>query len=242
MAQLAPRFLIEQNDDDEREGEFGNPDLDPYVAWNFDASVEWYFSENAVLQGGVFYKDVEDYIVITIVEDFDFNGVFVNEAAVPRNGDNADVYGVELNYQQALSLLPAPFDGLLVGVNYTYVDTQADYEGRNIDLPGSSKNVVNLALGYEKGPISLRLAWVYRDKYLDELSADGESDRYVKDHASLDLVAKYRVAPQMQLFIEAMNITDEPFEAYQDTPDYGDRVMQYEKYSYTVNLGLRATF
>src|SRR3546814_11984649 len=63
ISKLAPRFVVEENDDGEREGEFGNPALKPYKAWNVDLSAEWYFGKNAVVQGGVFWKRIEDFIV-----------------------------------------------------------------------------------------------------------------------------------------------------------------------------------
>lgn len=241
MQDLAPRFAIEQNDEDDREGEFGNPDLDPYSAWNFDASGEWYFADNAVLQGGVFHKRIEDFIFRRVLEDVDFNGVLVDEGVIPLNGETADVTGLELNYQHALSDLPAPFDGLILGANYTYVDSEADLGDRSTELPGTSENVLNLILGYEAGPVSLRLAWVYRDEYLDELSGDGESDRFVQDHESLDFSARYTVSDSIQLFFEMANILDEPYVAVARTP-LGDRVLQYEEYSFTLNAGLKATF
>ena len=239
---LAPRFVVEQDDGDEREGEFGNPDLDPYTAWNLDLSAEWYFADNAVLQGGLFYKDIDDFIVRAVFEEFDYNGIFIDEGVIPLNGDTAEVTGIELSYQQAMTQLPAPFDGLLLGVNYTYVDSEGDFGGRSIDLPGTSEQVLNFIVGYEKGPLSMRLGWVYRDTYLDEVSDDGETDRFVDDHGSLDFSAKYNVSENMQVFLEAINITDEPFVAYLDTPDYGERAMQYEEYSFTLNVGFRATF
>lgn len=239
---LAPRFVVEQDDGDAREGEFGNPDLDPYTAWNFDVSAEWYFAENAVLQAGLFYKDIDDFIVRAVFEDFDFNGIAIDEGVIPQNGDTAEVTGIELNFQQAMTQLPAPFDGLIVGINYTYVDSEGDFGGRTIELPGTAEQVLNLILGYEKGPFSMRLGWVYRDKYLDEVSADGETDRFVDDHASLDFSARYSVSERTQLFLEAINLTDEPFVAYLDTPQYGERAMQYEEYSFTLNVGFRTTF
>ncbi|XOV82730.1 MAG: TonB-dependent receptor [bacterium] len=239
---LAPRFVVEQDDGDEREGEFGNPELDPYVAWNLDVSAEWYFQDSAVLQAGLFYKDIDDFIIRKVIEDVDFNGVFVDEGVIPDNGDSAEVLGVELNFQQALTQLPAPFDGLLIGLNYTYVDSEGEFGERTISLPGTSEHVLNVTLGYEKGPLSMRLGWVYRDEYLDEVSSDGETDRYVDEHATLDFTARYDVNNNLQVFLEAINLTDEPFVAFQRTPEYGDRAMQYEEYSFTVNVGLRAVF
>src|SRR3546814_9137492 len=69
LSKLAPRFSIEQNEDGEREGEFGNPDLKPYEAWNFDAGVEYYLPNNGALSAGLFYKDVKNFIVETNRED-----------------------------------------------------------------------------------------------------------------------------------------------------------------------------
>jgi TonB-dependent receptor len=241
IADLAPRFAVEQNDEDEREGEFGNPDLDPYTAWNVDAGAEWYFAENSVLQAGVFYKKIDDFIVRSLVEDTTFNGIFVNQGIIPINADEAEVLGLEFNYQHALTTLPAPWDGLLLSANYTYVESEGDFGARTITLPGTSEHVANLALGYEKGPVSLRLAWGYRDEYLLEVSEDGESDYVVSDYDSLDFSAKYQATDRVQVFFEAINITDEPYVVYIRTPDFGDRLGQYEEYSFTLNVGFKAT-
>lgn len=63
FAQFAPRFEIEENDDGDREGVFGNPELDPYRAWNIDVTADGYFSRDAVVQAGLFWKRINDFIV-----------------------------------------------------------------------------------------------------------------------------------------------------------------------------------
>lgn len=239
--QLAPNFVVEQNEDGEREGVFGNPGLDPYRAWNLDLSAEWYFGHNAVLQGGVFYKSIEDFIVYREFEDVTFNGIFATEARMPVNGERADVRGIELNYQQALSFLPAPFDGLLAGLNYTYTDATGEIDGREIPLPASAENTYNLMLGYEKGPLSVRLTAAWRDRYLDELGGSAEEDRWVEDHVQYDLSVKYRATPQLQVFAEFVNLGDEPYVAYQRGPGQA-RLLQYEAYSWTAKTGFRYNF
>src|SRR5690606_18004707 len=158
LSKLAPRFTIEQNDDNEREGEFGNPDLKPYQAWNFDAGVEYYLPNNGALSAGVFYKDIKNFIVDTNLEDAgEYNGIAFDEATIPINGASARIWGLELSYTQALRFLPAPLDGFLVNANYTYTDatgtvpTDGDITDlRKIRLPSASKHTVNAALGYEK--------------------------------------------------------------------------------------------
>ena len=247
IGKLAPRFLIEQNDDNEREGEFGNPDLDPYHALNADVSAEYYFAPGGVIQIGAFYKDIEDFIVD---QNLDIAGVYrgiaYDEATIPINGDTAKVKGVEFNYQQALDFLPGLFDGTLVGFNYTYTDAEGDVPDgdggqRSIPLPAAAKNTWNAMLGYEKAGLSLRLTAAYRDAYLDELGSDAESDRYIKDHLQIDASAKYRFNDRMQGFVEWVNLNDEPYLAFQKGPG-SDRLLQYETYSWTAKAGVRLTY
>ena len=239
--QLAPRFIVEENDGGDREGEFGNPDLEPYEADNFDFSVEWYFAANAALQGGLFYKDIRNFIVYAEFEDVTFNGVFANEALIPINGDEATVQGLELGYQHALSGTGSAFGGLVFGVNYTYTDTEGTIDGRLIPLPAAAENTFNAMIGYEQGRVSLRFAATYRDEYLDELGGDADEDRWVKDHVQFDATAKVRVTDRVQVFAEFVNIDDEPYVAFQRGPGK-DRLLQYEEYSWTGKIGFRASF
>jgi len=252
IGQLAPRFALERDGED-REGAFGNPDLKPYRAWNLDVGAEWYFAKSSVLQAGFFYKDIKDYITTVTFEEDDapFNGVYrgigFTEADIPLNMGKAKIKGVEIAYAQAYTMLPAPFDGLLTNINYTYTDADGQtFDGdtgglRNIPLPASSKHTFNVTLGYEKGPVSIRLAGTYRDKYLDEVNAVALEDRYVRQHFQLDASARYRVTPSLQLFAEWVNMNNAKYVAYQPGPSTR-RLLQYEEYGSTVKFGARANF
>lgn len=226
------------------EGEIGNPALVPMWAHNIDATLEWYPSNNAILSVGVFYKDIHNFVVDRTVEDVTIQGVHFDEVVRPYNGDTAEVKGFEVNYQQALTFLPGPLDGLILGLNYTYVDTEAEvFDGeeiRLIPLPKSSKNIANVVLGYEKGPLSLRAAMTYRDEYLDELnSSDG--DRYVLSHTQWDFSASYEIYENVKLYGEVSNFNDQPFRAVYRTGE-GDYLMQHEQYDWTANVGLKVKF
>ena len=248
LSRLAPRFAVEQNDDDEREGEFGNPALRPYKAWNFDATAEYYMSSNGALTAAVFYKDVEDYIVDTLQEDGVYNGNAYDEAIIPINGDSAEIWGIELGFSQAFTFLPAPFDGFIVQGNYTYTDAQGTVftdgdigDPRDIPLPATSKHTGNISLGYDKGPFDVRLSGTYRDRYLDEIADEADLDRYVDDHFQLDLSAKFRVTEQLQVFYEWVNINNAKYFAYNRLGSQRN-LYQYEEYSWTMKGGVRLTF
>ena len=248
LSKLAPRFAVEQNDDDEREGEFGNPALDPYRAWNFDASLEYYMNSNGALTGAVFYKDIKDYIVDTVQRDGVFNGIAYDEAVIPINGDEAKVFGFEASFAQSLSFLPSPLDGLLVQANYTYTDatgtvfTDGDQtDPREIPLPATARHTFNVVLGYDKGPLDIRLAGTYRDRYLDEIADEAALDRYVDNHFQLDLSAKYKLTKNIKLFYEWVNINNAKYYAYNNFG--GQRnPYQFEEYSWTMKGGVRVTF
>lgn len=247
LSRLAPRFTINED----REAEFGNPDLKPYSAWNLDLSAEWYFAKNSALTAGVFWKSVQDFIVE--VRDFDGGtayGVDYTRSLTFQNGETAKIKGLEVSFAHQFKSLPSPFDGLLFNANYTYTDAKGTiigYDGddnpytRRITLPASSKHTFNVALGYEKGPVSLRVAGTYRDKYLDELGGSAEEDRIVDQHFQLDLSAKYRVTKGIRLFAEWVNVTDAPYFAYQQYQG-AKRILQYEKYSWTAKFGVTASF
>ena len=139
-------------------------------------------------------------------------------------------------------------DGLIAQANYTYTDAtgRVPIDGdpddlREIMLPTTSKHTANIALGYEKGPVSLRLAGTYRDKYLDELGDEAAEDRLVDDHFQLDLSAKYRVNDTVQVFYEWVNINNAKYFAYNRLG--GSRnLYQYEEYNWTMKAGVRVNF
>jgi TonB-dependent receptor len=249
LSKLAPHFSIEQNDDDEREGEFGNPELKPYEAWNFDAGVEYYLPGNGALSAGFFYKDVKNFIVDTnLDEPGTYNGIAYDEATIPINGDKAKVWGIELSYAQALKFLPSPLDGFILQANYTYTDATGKVPNdgdptdlRKITLPSSSKHTFNVALGYEKGPVSLRLAGTYRSKYLDELGDVAAEDRIIDNHFQLDLSAKYDITKRFQVFYEWVNINNAKYFAY-NTVGARQNLLQFEQYKWTMKFGARAKF
>ena len=166
------------------------------------------------------------------------------------NGDTAKVKGVELSFSQVLNFLPAPLDGFLVNLNYTFTDADGkitSYDGddnaytRKIGLPNASRHTFNAVLGYEKGPISLRAAGTYRSKYLDEIGDGPDTDRIVDNHFQLDLSAKYKILPGVRLFADWVNVNNAKYFAYQNF-EGSRRLLQYEEYNWTAKFGISASF
>jgi len=96
-------------------------------------------------------------------------------------------------------------------------------------------------LGYDKGPLDIRLAGTYRDRYLDEIADEAALDRYVDNHFQLDLSAKYKLTKNIKLFYEWVNINNAKYYAYNNFG--GQRnPYQFEEYSWTMKGGVRVTF
>ena len=114
-------------------------------------------------------------------------------------------------------------------------------ETRVIPMPKTSKNVANVVVGYEKGPISLRAAMTYRDEYLDELNAGGFGDRYVLDRTQWDFSASYSVTDNVKIYGEVSNANDALYQAVYRNED-GDFLMQHEQYDWTANFGVKVKF
>ncbi len=218
--------------------ELGNPLLDPFRAWNVDASLAYYPTDLSVLSGGIFWKTIEDFIFTQAIDDYDFLGRTFDEATIALNGDDADVFGIELNYQQHFGFLGAPWDAFLIALNYTYVDTEATVDGRKVNLPKQSQSVASFLLGYDKHGLDLRLAMSYRDRYIDELEGEGE-DRYVDDHLQWDFTAKYRINDSWLVYAEIANLGNEPEYYYSGRET---RLLQYDEFGTTSALGVQYNF
>jgi TonB-dependent receptor len=218
--------------------ELGNPLLDPFRAWNVDASLAYYPTDLSVLSAGVFWKTIEEFIFVQVIDDFEFVGRTFDEATIALNGDDADVFGIELNYQQHFGFLGAPWDAFLIAMNYTYVDTEATVDGRKVNLPKQSANIASFMLGYDKHSFQLRLAMSYRDRYIEELEGEGE-DIYVDDHVQWDLTAKYQINENWQVYAEIANLGDRPEYKYSGR---NTRLIQYDEFGTTTALGVQYNF
>ena len=106
---------------------------------------------------------------------------YFNESA------SASLEGVELAIQKYATFLPAPFSGFGVDANYTFINSDQpgaqayDVLGKPISgLPvnGISRNNINAQLLFDKGPLSARLAYNWRDDFLVTTTAYQTSGSY----------------------------------------------------------------
>ncbi|MFT4248187.1 MAG: TonB-dependent receptor [Pseudomonas sp.] len=191
----------------------GNPNLKPYESVNYDASLEWYFSQSSILSGELFYRDISNY-VLTMTEDRQFynqttGSTSTYSTSLPINGGKAQVQGAALAYTTNFG------HGFGLVANYTYADSSTDQE---FQLPYSSRNSYNLSPFFENGKWSARISMSYRSEYftqLGRLNGEQMTDAYTQ----LDATLGYRFNDHIQLTFNATNLLDETYYSYIGTKD-----------------------
>ncbi|PEQ13683.1 hypothetical protein B2G71_05005 [Novosphingobium sp. PC22D] len=229
-------------EEEDGNGESGNPNLRPYTSMGLDVSAEYYPDADTVFAVAGFYKNIKNPIYSQTIYDTSFAGVDLLSLSQPQNADSGELFGLEANMTTRLKFLPAPFDGFGISANVTYVDSSVDVPGRDDDdLPffRQSKWLAGGALFFEKGPIEARLAVSYRDAYLVGVGASRDFDSYIDGRTVLDARIGYRVFEGVEVFGSVSNFGEEPLVGYQG---YSSRVTSREEYGVNADFGISAKF
>jgi TonB-dependent receptor len=233
---LVPYQLVFQEDN---EIQRGNSSLKPTTSHNLDLMAERYFRSVGMISGGVFYKRLADYIYPFRIRETNFGDVY--EVTQPLNGDSATLWGMELAFQNQFRSLPAPLDGLGVYANYTWTDSSADFPGRaeTSTLPGQSAHIGNVSVWYEKYGFSARSSWNFHGKYVDAVGEDAASDVFYDNRVQWDVSLGQRLTRNIQLYVDALNLTNTPLRYYIGTTD---RPIQEEYYRWWTMFGVKVNF
>ena len=235
----------------------GNPNLQPERAWNYDLLGEHYFSSVGVISGGVFYKDITNFIFnrnflyngpLTA-----YNGFYVSQ---PQNGPSAHLWGVEFDYTQHLAFLPGAWSGLGFDLNWTHVesravvpqDTTQGYSSpfRHAALPRQFPNLFNLSLLYDATAVTARVTGQYTSASIYGYGNDGTSnpasgDNYNYAHFQIDAAVTWTVIGTTALTAQVLNANNAVFGFFNGTTAHQFNT-QREYYGTTLSLGVRQGF
>lgn len=247
-------------------GSQGNPNLLPFKSDNFDLSLEWYYSEGSYASVGYFHKKVDNFIGTDVEQRIieSPNGPLTNPSANPRgdcpsgtvavpnpdcvsqpgdpvitwdittplNRSDTAVYGWEFNIQHMFG--ESGFGAIF---NYTIVDTDDKFDVYSSDneynVAGLSDSA-NLVAFYEKGDWAARIAYNWRDKFI--LGSTNGEPKFVAEYGQLDLSASWTFNDWGNLYVEAINLTDEKTHRY---GRWVNQIYDYESYGPRYTIGLR---
>ena len=182
--------------------ERGAPFLNNTRVRNYDLIVSLY-SDYGLFTVGGFYKSLDGITYIRKSRATSILGAGQVDYYHPENSAyETSVYGMELEVQSNLSMLPSPFDGIILNFNYSLMrsKTQFPYQivrsykrppnpqtfiqyvdsTRESSMPGQADQLANVTLGYEKKGLSVRLSMTYQGDALQFVGATPQQDGYSK--------------------------------------------------------------
>jgi TonB-dependent receptor len=210
-------------------GTAGNPNLKPQEGRNVDVALEWYFSKDGSLTGTVFNHDFKNYLRHkSMTETYNGANYFVDR---PYNADTGKLYGFEAAYQQFFSSLPGWMSGLGMQANFTFMNgglTEPD--GTRNTFPGMSKKAYNLVGLYERGPWSARVAYSWRDKFVDTYNYRNLGFNLIVDPIkTLDASISYKITENLTATLDGSNLLDQAYHDYHGTPLLPRDVRRYDR-------------
>lgn len=209
--QLSPSLTLTPNSINPvlNSGSAGNPELQPIRSKNFDVALERYFNATASSYATLFLKKVDGFVT-TISNPEIYDGV-TYQVSRPQNAAPADIKGIEVGYQQFFDFLPDWMRGLGMQANYTFVDSNTPNRtlGTDVPLQNLSRHSANLVGMYERGRLSARIAYNWRDRFLssvDNFVGVGAVPVYTKAYGWLDASLIWRVDDRASIALEGSNL------------------------------------
>ena len=216
----------------------GNPALKVTTSTNFDISLEHYFQNVGIVSGGFFYKRLGNYIYSTTSQQN--IGTDLYRVSQPVNGDNANLYGLELTLVRQLNFLPSALKGFSMYGNYTHVKSDAVLPRGNFILPSQASDMGNASLAYERSGFTSRVSFNYQGKYPLAIGATPGDDNWLDNRLEIDFSASVRIGKHVRVFIDMLNLGNEPYRVYLGTSS--SRAIQEERYKLWAITGVKLDF
>lgn len=234
---------------------YGNPNLKPTYAWNFDVSWEYYFGNIGMISVGAFYKAIQDHIFATAQasEDIQVGSSAIGIKSFENAQSLSHVAGAEFLFNRRFDFLPGFLSNFGINANYSYIWSRMEVPGRTFKqpLPRQASHLFNVALFYETKKIQARLAVNYKGPYLMELNlaatkVNGENqlinpstdqyDIFYGAYTSMDFSFAYQVHQNISVYTEWTNLLNAPLRIYRGRKE---RPVQTEYYSVRGVVGVK---
>ncbi len=204
----------------------GNPELQMSSLKNYDLRADWTPYEGALVSASWFYKDIDGPIEYRqrSVTDLTFTE--------PRNYPEGKLDGYEVEVRQSLGRFSEKLDGIGVGANATFIDSEVTLPDDEItilqahevnlttrDATNAPEYIYNLYLTYDADRMRAAVFYtVQGDTLVSGAGAQAINetlfvpDVYQEDYGTLNVTVSWRLGEHSRLVFQAKNITDPTIE------------------------------
>lgn len=245
----------------------GNPEAKPEKQIGLDAYLEWYLPTGDFFSAGMFYKDITDVLVQQAstfgLDTLDIAGIDRSGYTQTSIGNAGDGYlnGFEIAYTASAERLaqsmnlPEWMEGFGLNFSGTWTNSEVNLPAvngvpeRTISVLGTSDEVYNLQGTYEKYGLTMRLAYQYRTPWGQSVGTyrviNGAvypvdiGDVFWDTDEELDFSVRYQVNARVEVFLDAVNLTDMGARRYGDQSRYP---IEFEKFGPRYIGGVRFNF
>ncbi len=233
----------------------GNPSLNYTTAINYDLYLSL-FNRYGLFAVGGFYKALDNisYLRTSYLFSGPYKGFRLTQ---PVNATaQSYVYGGEIEVQTNLTLLPRPFNGIVLSGNLAIMKSRTIYPRflvtnkivpippfltvsvldtvREAPMPGQADYMGNLSIGYEYEGFSGRVSLIFQGKSLAVVGTREEMDGYTNSYSRWDAAVKQKISNNISLFLNVNNITGS------GEVSSNQRFLTSEQYyGWSVELGMR---
>lgn len=254
--------------------------LKPAHSNNYDASVSVFDNKLGLFTVSGFHKTIDDLIIFTqfpISKDTDPaslpQGLNIPtswyESATPtvstyiNNPFEAKLNGIELDWQTNFWYLPSFLKGIVLNVNYTYIDSETEYRSfkpvttviqqrprivktvlvdtsRVGRVPDQPAHIANVTLGYDLKGFSTRFSVLYQGDVSTSIDrTQAFFDRFSNDYFRFDITVRQKLPRGLELFANFNNLNNRQDQNYLGYDSF--RPTFLEDYGFTFDIGVRYT-
>ncbi|MES2692089.1 MAG: TonB-dependent receptor, partial [Verrucomicrobiota bacterium] len=223
-----------------------DPGLRPQQSTAYDVSLEYYFEPAGLISVGFFRKDIKNFLVrmsdeIEFGSDNGFDGDFGGfTLSTTTNGGEGIVEGWEINYNQQLTMLPKPFNGLGLFANYTKLSTHGTYSNGERELAGFVPETANAGVSFRWRRLEARVSWRYTGDYLRSYNTNVFAQSRYRAVETTDISLLYKFSPRFAVYVDAINVGNNWPQNYTGT-DPG-RITFADDYGTRYNMGVSGRF
>ncbi len=263
---------------------WNNPQLEPAESNNFDLYFTYAGDKSGLITIGGFYKNIGGFIYNTtsyIADSSDISDTYRelsdNNIAIGglvygniNNPNDAEVYGLELEWQTNFWFLPGLWKNIVFNANYTYIQSELtypltapkyekvkkgfitvdklvgeidrSYSAALIDQPDHS---MNISLGYDYKGFSIRSSVRYMSNVFIGNNYHPELRRFSNPITFYDLKIQQKMPLEgLRLYINASNISETVEKNSINGNQYNakDWISDNSYYGMSVDIGLRYNF